>query len=641
MDVKTTRRFLWFPALATSVVAVTLSAHAGLIRQDSFETSAFSALWNRTEGATIHNSGGANATHGFASLNPNGGELGGNFVLPSNPSGGTSDFSIEFFLRTHDATQGRFSLQIQGSEISAAVPALNICYDAAKGWGISSGSNGVISRHLITEMKTISPNAWYRFRLIARDWGETNARCNLQLSDAGNTFALSATNLVCFQSSPALPQTALHFTLVNTAHGNSGLDVDEVRIADIRPYKGPVVRDVDTKTLLGKVMCGYQGWFGAPNDGSPERGWRHWTKNGGPLEDGNAKVDLWPDVSELDESQRFLTGFKTEGGSPAKVFSSFQRPTVLKHFQWMQDYGIDGVFVQRFANGLKNPTSLEHCNTVLANCRDGANIRGRTYAVMYDLSGLPAGHIDDVIDDWRALRTEMAITEDPAYLNHRGKPVVAVWGIGFNDDRDYTLAECRRLIEFFKNDPDAGGCTVMLGVPAHWRELKEDAVSDPALLEIIALADIVSPWTVGRYTTAAEAASYTENILKPDLAWCSKRGLDFLPVVFPGFSWHNMKGGPSGQIPRLRGRFLWSQFCAAKKANASMVYVAMFDEVDEGTAIFKCVNDVPIGQKSKFVTWEGLPSDFYLKMVGAGTKLIRGDGSLENKENKFSFFQQD
>ena len=62
-----------------------------------------------------------------------------------------------------------------------------------------------------------------------------------------------------------------------------------------------------------------------------------------------------------------------------------------------------------------------------------------------------------------------------------------------------------------------------------------------------------------------------------------------------------------------------------------MIYVAMFDEVDEGTAVFKCVNDVPIGQKSKFVTFEGLPSDFYLKMVGAGTKLIRGETSLEKK----------
>ena len=59
-----------------------------------------------------------------------------------------------------------------------------------------------------------------------------------------------------------------------------------------------------------------------------------------------------------------------------------------------------------------------------------------------------------------------------------------------------------------------------------------------------------------------------------------------------------------------------------------MVYVAMFDEVDEGTAIFKCVNDVPIGQKSKFVTFEGLPGDFYLKMVGDATKLIRSETSM-------------
>jgi len=95
--------------------------------------------------------------------------------------------------------------------------------------------------------------------------------------------------------------------------------------------------------------------------------------------------------------------------------------------------------------------------------------------------------------------------------------------------------------------------------------------------------------------------------------------------VFPGFSWHNMYGNPSDQIPRQRGRFLWSQFYEAKRAGVAMVYVAMFDEVDEGTAIFKCANDVPVGQKSKFITFEGLPSDFYLKLVAKGTKLIRGD----------------
>ena len=261
----------------------------------------------------------------------------------------------------------------------------------------------------------------------------------------------------------------------------------------LSPYKGPVVNGVDSTTLDGKIMCGYQGWFGAPGDGSVKSGWRHWTKQPGLFADDNAKVDLWPDVSELSPRERFSTDFKLADGRPAEVFSAYVKPTVLRHFQWMQDYGIDGVFVQRFANSVQTERNLDYCNTVLANCREGANLHGRTYAVMYDLSGLPAGHIDDVMNDWRSLRKKMLITEDPAYLHHRGKPLVAVWGIGFSDDRKYTLEECRRLIEFFKHDPEAGGCTVMVGVPAHWRELDRDAISDPQLLEVVKLADVISP----------------------------------------------------------------------------------------------------------------------------------------------------
>jgi hypothetical protein len=626
MYLKTMPRAFQFQCHAAAILVFAVSATAQIIGQDSFETSNFSTIWSQAQGVTIQNSGGANATQGFASLSSNGGTLEGDLTVPSKPAQGLSDFSIEFFFRTQNATNGQFTLQI--TPASPTNPPLTLCYEARKGWGISSGSNGKTSWKPIAGMKLVSPDAWYRFRFVGRDWGETNANYNLQLSDPnGNAFTTSATNLAFFQGSNSVAQLARHFALVNTADGNSSFDVDEVSTTAITPYKGSVVKGVNTKTLFGKVMCGYQGWFGAPGDGRSEQGWRHWTKHYGPFADGNAKVDLWPDVSELAANQRFPTDFKMADGSPAEVFSSFEKPTVLKHFQWMQDYGIDGVFVQRFANGLRNQASLEHCNTVLANCREGANLHGRAYAVMYDLSGLPAGHIDDVINDWRALRNEMVITEDPAYLNHHGKPVVAIWGIGFNDRRDYTLTECRRLVEFLKND----GCTVMLGVPTNWRELKGDAVSDPALLDILAMADIISPWTVGRYLSPAGAAKYAENILKPDLAWCRERGIDLLPVVFPGFSWHNMKDGPSDQIPRLRGQFLWSQFREAKRANVSMVYVAMFDEVDEGTAIFKCINDVPVGQKSKFVTYEGLPSDFYLKMVGAGTKLIHDKTALEGK----------
>jgi hypothetical protein len=250
---------------------------------------------------------------------------------------------------------------------------------------------------------------------------------------------------------------------------------------------------------------------------------------------------------------------------------------------------------------------------------------------MYDLTGLGVGRISEVMEDWRTLRRDWQITHDPAYLHHRGKPVVSVWGIGFSDHRQYTLAECRQLVEFFKAD----GCTVMLGVPAHWRQLKADAVSDPALLEVIGAADIVSPWTVGRYTNPAGAAAYADDLLAGDLAWCCGRHIDYLPVVFPGFSWHNLRGGPLDQIPRRRGEFLWSQFYGAKRAGASMLYVAMFDEMDEGTAIFKCSNDLPVGQTTKFVSYDGLPSDFYLKLVGAGTKMLRGEIPLTNQPPSF------
>ena len=101
-------------------------------------------------------------------------------------------------------------------------------------------------------------------------------------------------------------------------------------------------------------MCGYQGWFGAPVMGVRIMAGGTGQRGSGPLADGNAKVDMWPDVSELSPGERFQTGFKLADGRAAEVFSSFQKPTVLRHFQWMQDYGIDGVFVQRFATGLSS-----------------------------------------------------------------------------------------------------------------------------------------------------------------------------------------------------------------------------------------------------------------------------------------------
>ena len=395
--------------------------------------------------------------------------------------------------------------------------------------------------------------------------------------------------------------------------------------AVLRPYAGPSVRGVDTSTLDAKVMCGYQGWFNCGDDGAG-LGWTHWSRDrGAPPGPGNVTVDLWPDVSELAPEERYATALRHEDGRAAEAYSAHNRATVLRHFAWMREYGIDGVFVQRFANGLRDPRKRRHKDVVLAHCREGANLNGRAYAVMYDLSGLGAGGVAGVAEDWRMLRAQMDITGDPAYLHHEGKPLVAVWGIGFADGRRYGLEECRRLVEFLKNDAEAGGCAVMLGVPSFWREQRRDAVSDSMLHEIIALADVVSPWSVGRYRGPEEAARHAEAVWRPDLEWCAERGIDFLPVVFPGFSWHNLKGAPLDYIPRRKGEFLWSQFTAAKEIGAAMCYVAMFDEVDEGTAIFKCTNDPPTGNDVPFITYEGLPSDHYLRLTGKGARLMRGE----------------
>jgi hypothetical protein len=129
---------------------------------------------------------------------------------------------------------------------------------------------------------------------------------------------------------------------------------------------------------------------------------------------------------------------------------------------------------------------------------------------------------------------------------------------------------------------------------------------------------------VGRFGKPEDAASYAERTVKLDLSWCRQAKLDYLPVVFPGFSWHHMHAGKLDQIPRLKGRFYWAQWLGLKKAGATMAYVAMFDEVDEATAIFKCENDVP-EIDGGFVTYEGLPSDAYLKLTGSGGKLLRGE----------------
>ena len=57
---------------------------------------------------------------------------------------------------------------------------------------------------------------------------------------------------------------------------------------------------------------------------------------------------MWPDMTEMSEGEKFPASAFNDGNDHY-VFSPYKRETVLRHFQWMQQYGIDGVYLQRFA----------------------------------------------------------------------------------------------------------------------------------------------------------------------------------------------------------------------------------------------------------------------------------------------------
>ncbi len=369
------------------------------------------------------------------------------------------------------------------------------------------------------------------------------------------------------------------------------------------------------------VMAGYQGWFNAEGDGAG-RGWYHYAKNN-VFEPGSCKVDYWPDVSEYEK--KYKTSFVLASGQPAYVFSSYDESTVDLHFKWMKDYGIDGAFLQRFITTLKDPKGKLHYKKVFSAALKAAQKYGRAVSVMYDFSGMKAEDYSIVIEDWKNLIKEYKLNKKDSYENylfHRQKPLVAIWGVGFNDGRKYGYTEVEKIINFLKNDPVYGGCSILMGVPTFWRELKSDTQSDPQLHTLIKKIDIVQPWFVGRYNE--ETYSKFEDLIKDDIKWCKKYGLDYVPVVYPGFSWRNMRpNDPFDAIPRNKGNFLWKQLAGAIESGANMIYVAMFDEIDEGTAIFKCAHDVPVGA-SKFVPIEKeVPADHYLWLTGQAAGMLK------------------
>lgn len=372
----------------------------------------------------------------------------------------------------------------------------------------------------------------------------------------------------------------------------------------------------------GLLMAGYQGWFNTPDDGA-NRGWHHYEGWDG-FHPGSTNVDLWPDVSEYETL--YESPFVFDDGTPAFLQSPYDMSTVDTHFRWMQEYGVDGVFMQRFVSEIRSRSGLHHFNKVLSNAMTAANKYGRAICVMYDLSGMRPGEEHIVLNDIGLLEKEYYLKEhekNPSYLYHNGKPLVCVWGVGFNDHRRYGLKEANVIVDGLRSM----GFSVMLGVPTNWRKLEIDTEKDAGLHDVIRKCDVVMPWFVGRYNE--ETFPRYKKLIRDDMLWAKQNNVDYAPLCFPGFSWRNMNYPRNTVfIPRNKGSFFSKQLDNAIDAGAEMIYVAMFDEIDEGTAIMKCAHRVPSpAPGSTFLpVEEDVDNDIYLKLAGQAAGRLKGTG---------------
>jgi len=273
----------------------------------------------------------------------------------------------------------------------------------------------------------------------------------------------------------------------------------------------------------------------------------------------------------------------------------------------------------------------------LTHVRSGCETFGRTFIVEMDLSGgLPSGRSLDLVQrEWRHLVDDLRVTESSRYLRDSGRPLVGIWGFGFPEANPMTPAEATAIVRWFAADaPEKYRATVVGGVTWDWRTAPGTRI-DSSWAPVFRALDVISPWHVGAIHPSDVETFIADRVAK-DVTEAARVGRRYLPVVFPGFSWSNMarnRPQPSPEFnsyPRAGGTFLWRQVNAHVRAGATMLKGAMFDEIDEGTALYKLAPtsaQAPAGTRFVVMDTDGqaLPSDWYLRLVGAATRVVRGE----------------
>jgi hypothetical protein len=365
--------------------------------------------------------------------------------------------------------------------------------------------------------------------------------------------------------------------------------------------------------VVGKVSVGYQGWFACTGDGAPINCWWHWSPNAQQAPSpSNTGIKSWPDVREYTKTYTSSYASLGNGQSPS-LFSSYDQQTVDTQFLWMQQNNIDTAALQRFnPTGSEGPTR----DAVTTKVRSAAESHGRKFYIMYDVSGW-TNFQSEIKTDWtNKMKTH---TGSSAYATQNGKPVVCIWGFGFNDDNhNFSAAACLDVVNWFKNQ----GCYVIGGVPTWWRTGTSD--SRAGFSDVYHAFNMISPWLVGRIGSIADADNFYNVATVPDQADCNSHGIDYQPCVLPG---------DLQARQRVHGDFMWRQFYNMVRAGVQGIYISMFDEYNEGNQIAKTAESqswVPTNSGMLSLDEDGTAcsSDYYLRLTGDGGKMLKGTIAL-------------
>jgi hypothetical protein len=404
--------------------------------------------------------------------------------------------------------------------------------------------------------------------------------------------------------------TAIFFLVV----GCSKNDLTDKTTAPpgINTLKASPVGDV-----VGKITVGYQGWHACAGDGQPggNNWWWHWANNWGALpSNSNKGIKAWPYV--VDYATTYQTGYSNLGnGQPAKLYSDANQSTVTTHFQWMQQNNIDCAALQRF-----NPNTAEGTlrDLLASEVRTAAEATGRKFLIMYDATG------------WTNMQSEMktdwtnkmkALTSSGAYAKQNGKPVVCIWGFGFNDsNHPWSASVCLDVINWFKNAPN--NCYVIGGVPREWRT--GTGGSRSGYIGVYHAFNMLSPWLIGAVGNVSDADNIYNNYMVGDQSDCNANNIDYQPCVLPGdLSIHQ----------RAHGDLMWRMFYNAKRVGCQGIYISMYDEYNEGNQIAKTAPDaswIPAGSGYLGLDEDGTwcTADYYLRLTGDGGRMLKGQIGL-------------